>query len=608
MNFERFLTKMPRRRISSKRENELLRGAVLSTILLQSEQLANGLWGASIDRYLELHNAQSTLGRSVEEAKLGSLTHSAHALRALATIGIGPAHIQQLWRTLTTVCVQTDGHIYPVGLHGPSTTNLSESSHTLAAARHTSNGIVVHFYCRKAMGSLNDEALGIPRNSINVLARHADMLLARRPPGYSHAYVLEALCYCRQAGVSSKELARFAVKLVKHLLSGEARETGLWQHPQTGNVSEAYFSSIIAERLLWALRSEFIEKKSRLEEAVMATIDLFVRRISHDYTDADSGGVCLDLTRKSIDYGTTARCARIAVDIGKQEATASWWRFLTNSRSCCGLTDATAHTGTWEANLLMCRTVLDKRAREKIQTLVTAFHGSLLPAAERLAPILKITDPDVARNFGSIWAELTAIQASLRTDGAERIVRKTIVELDLEASTDVASSLEEHLSATSSLRFREQIQSFVDAGLETVGLSRKHAVMKDTGDGGILAFDQPDVAHRFSEAVHQACNAHNQAKSVIKAKRWFRIGIATGDLALPGSGSIHAAAGSVIARAVRLETAAHAGEILADADTYSALPHELQVKYGSEEQVVGKRNERFSARRCVLIIVGSGDH
>lgn len=125
--------------------------------------------------------------------------------------------------------------------------------------------------------------------------------------------------------------------------------------------------------------------------------------------------------------------------------------------------------------------------------------------------------------------------------------------------------------------------------------------MATTGDGAILAFDAPATGHRFAEAVHEACRVHNHGKRVPAARRWFRIGIATGDLVLETLDATRKMAGSVIARAVRLEAAANIGEILADTDTYAALPREIQARYGAEERIAGKRDEKFAARRCVIV-------
>ncbi|HXH42104.1 MAG TPA: hypothetical protein VNN08_26000, partial [Thermoanaerobaculia bacterium] len=183
----------------------------------------------------------------------------------------------------------------------------------------------------------------------------------------------------------------------------------------------------------------------------------------------------------------------------------------------------------------------------------------------------------------------------------KNVMRKTIVELDLKGYSDVARELEENLSAEVVMHFNDQIQTFVDTGLSAVSLHREDAVMATTGDGAILALDSPSIAHRYALAVHHACRLHNQERTVASAKRWFRVGIATGDLAIEANAGVKRMAGSVIARAVRLETASNVGEILVDTETYAGLSDQQKLLYGGEETIHGKRDEVFAARRCVAV-------
>jgi len=85
------------------------------------------------------------------------------------------------------------------------------------------------------------------------------------------------------------------------------------------------------------------------------------------------------------------------------------------------------------------------------------------------------------------------------------------------------------------------------------------------------------------------------------ARRWFRIGAATGEISVRNKRSKPTVAGITIANAVRLEAAAKPGEFLVDTATFQALPPSLQRKYGREETVQGKRKEQFQAHRCVML-------
>jgi class 3 adenylate cyclase len=180
-------------------------------------------------------------------------------------------------------------------------------------------------------------------------------------------------------------------------------------------------------------------------------------------------------------------------------------------------------------------------------------------------------------------------------------MQKTVVELDLKGYSDVARELEEHISAEVVLVFNSQIQRFVDSGLNAAGVPREESVMATTGDGAILVFDSPEISHVFAAAIHDACRVHNHEKTVASAKRWFRIGIATGPLAIKTKGGVKEMAGSVIARAVRLEAAGNIGEILVDTESYLGLSDAQKALYDPEESIRGKRDEVFSARRCVVL-------
>ncbi|QEL17598.1 nucleotidyl cyclase domain-containing protein [Limnoglobus roseus] len=176
---------------------------------------------------------------------------------------------------------------------------------------------------------------------------------------------------------------------------------------------------------------------------------------------------------------------------------------------------------------------------------------------------------------------------------------KTVLELDLVSYSDVARILEDHLDVYAVKAFQDQIQSFVDEGLQLLGLRRDDVVFGTAGDNALLFFNDAATAHRFSEAVHRVSANHNSKRAAESAKRWFRIGAATGPvLVLPAERRV---VGTTVTRAVRLEAAALRGELVIDAATFDALPDELKTAYGAEEVISGKRDERYSARRCVFI-------
>jgi adenylate cyclase len=178
---------------------------------------------------------------------------------------------------------------------------------------------------------------------------------------------------------------------------------------------------------------------------------------------------------------------------------------------------------------------------------------------------------------------------------------KTILEMDLVAYSDVARLLEENLNVEAVKIFQDQIQQFVDYGLSAVSLRRDDVVIDTAGDNAILMFDDVETMHKFAQAVQTQTLAHNSSRSLESAKRWFRMGAATGIvLIMPAERRVF---GTTIARAVRLEAAAEIGQLLVDLPTFDAMSDEIKETYSSVDIVRGKRAERFECRRCTLIDV-----
>lgn len=194
--------------------------------------------------------------------------------------------------------------------------------------------------------------------------------------------------------------------------------------------------------------------------------------------------------------------------------------------------------------------------------------------------------------------ELHGVEAEMAALGpADASVMRTVLEMDMVGYNDVLHVLEENLGVGASAQLNAQIQHFIKQGLQAVGLPPE-TVVKTTGDGAILLFEQARDAHGFARALYEAAAAFNSGRK--EAKRRFRIGAATGSVQIVNRGGGKDIAGTVIARAVRLEAAARPGELLIDPATYVALPVEIQRLYGPEETIPGKREETYQVQRCRL--------
>jgi class 3 adenylate cyclase len=178
---------------------------------------------------------------------------------------------------------------------------------------------------------------------------------------------------------------------------------------------------------------------------------------------------------------------------------------------------------------------------------------------------------------------------------------KTVLEIDLCSYNDIATFIEENLDVAAVKAFEDQIQQFVDYGLKSINLRRDDIVLGAAGDNAVLIFDDANTMHRFAEAVHQTTLSHNRSRTVELAKRWFRMGAATGIVEFDLSK--RRIVGITTARAVRLEAASEKGQLVIDLATFDALQEDLKKVYGVEEIIEGKRAERYKARRCALINV-----
>ena len=148
-------------------------------------------------------------------------------------------------------------------------------------------------------------------------------------------------------------------------------------------------------------------------------------------------------------------------------------------------------------------------------------------------------------------------------------------------------------------KLNQQIHTFIAHSLDQIAGTQTYRLIAKTGDGAIILFQHAEDAHRFGFQVHLSAQEHTGKRSESTAGRWFRVGIATGDVNVTSALDLPCEyAGTAITNAVRLEASARAGELVVDANTFGKLSAEAQALYGSEEVTRGKRDERFRARRC----------
>jgi tetratricopeptide (TPR) repeat protein/class 3 adenylate cyclase len=178
----------------------------------------------------------------------------------------------------------------------------------------------------------------------------------------------------------------------------------------------------------------------------------------------------------------------------------------------------------------------------------------------------------------------------------------SVAVVDMVGYSDVAKLLEQNISAGSVAELNRQIQGLIHEALANSPVTTDYCFVARTGDGAILFFNQTDEAHFFARSLHLQSMQHNLLRTEASAKRWFRIGIATGPVSHSScQDRSDEYAGVTIANAVRLEASAKAGEIVIDSRSFDALSPELRPLYGQEEAISGKRAERFVVRKFRVV-------
>lgn len=174
----------------------------------------------------------------------------------------------------------------------------------------------------------------------------------------------------------------------------------------------------------------------------------------------------------------------------------------------------------------------------------------------------------------------------------------TAVLVDLVGYSDMSLLLEESLGVQATLKLNNQVQQFITNSLSDVGENAADNIVITTGDGALLKFIDVDKAIDFAERLHHISSEHNANLSEPRARRVFRVGIATGEIAIdPDNCGL---AGMAISRAARLEAKANPGGVLIDDQSWAASGLVQKQLFQGPEIIAGKRDESFKVWRAQI--------
>lgn len=203
--------------------------------------------------------------------------------------------------------------------------------------------------------------------------------------------------------------------------------------------------------------------------------------------------------------------------------------------------------------------------RNKSKAVLLEGINSIIASADKAADALikEATDALTAQ-----IAEALAYDGFSNISNESELVTdiRTIISLDLSQYGRLSVDTEDALGPKAVFALNQEIQSLINEVVAKLKFGRKPRIL-NTGDGAIVVLEPKLKAIRFGEEFLK--KASERSDTVINKKNgWhFRVGISTGTIAMDANN----VAGTVIAKAVRLQSAANTGEVIICLDTWGIL-------------------------------------
>lgn len=238
--------------------------------------------------------------------------------------------------------------------------------------------------------------------------------------------------------------------------------------------------------------------------------------------------------------------------------------------------------------------------------------------AREIMPVVEKAAIEIARraesSFEKAVRDLEVVVAkSLMYSDILQSREVSAVSLDLAQYGRHASIIYNYAEAEGIYALNRKIRDEIERVLDIEGISASEVSIINTGDGALMIFHSTlgstaEKAMRFSEEFLKSFNQQNDRLDRDNQLH-FRFGICSGIVAMQQSRvrgteiSQCYAGGLSLGVAVRLQSAAKTGEILASRATWDQLPELYQRKFGEEQSISGKVHEKaqIPARRyqCV---------
>ena len=177
------------------------------------------------------------------------------------------------------------------------------------------------------------------------------------------------------------------------------------------------------------------------------------------------------------------------------------------------------------------------------------------------------------------------------------------VSVDMKGYGDISRQLEDMSweDSTAVLEFNRAIRDEMTEALNSVRVAPDTVWRDGTGDGEILIFKNPETAVRFARAFRTRMvdrNIRNRNRDS-GTDKCFRTGIATGRVSIRETRDLHERlinlemGGTIIAEAVRIQSACAPEEIMMCEETFMAIPIPLRAEFPHHRLVRGKPHENL---------------
>jgi class 3 adenylate cyclase len=213
--------------------------------------------------------------------------------------------------------------------------------------------------------------------------------------------------------------------------------------------------------------------------------------------------------------------------------------------------------------------------------------GQVNEIRKQLQPILQTTGC-VLGNLEVLLEETVVLQPN-----AGEPERKAVVSVDLVRYRELVKLAHDTGGMDGARGLNRSIGNLITDSVAAIGISVKDTLVSIHGDEATLAFEAPLDAVEFAEQLHLRTDKANENMGMTQAYKYFRIGIALGEVSVTKTivGERVAGAsvlGSTIVDAVQLREACLPGEVVISHDVWAVLPGDRQSTFGPSEEVPGK--------------------